>query len=246
MQDTTETIVQPEVFSSPSGSPAGSQSGRGKFSPLRRIIRRMIFGLLFVLPMMLTLFVTYQVYLILNAWVIEPVASFIVPKGIQNPYWTSIEKYVTKPISLLTVMSIFYFLGYAFQSRLSRWVDWFFGNIPGVSILYRAVRDASQAVQGPDGLKTIDTVVLVPFPHVGARAAGFLMGESTDSVTGKSLACVYVPIALFPPSGYTLIFPREEVILTKWEASSPWKLLLSGGLTIPSELPFYPINNKNM
>jgi len=224
----------------------GSPPLKRAVSPIRRIVRRMIFGLLFILPMMLTLFVTYQVYLVLNAWVIEPVASFIVPKGIQNPYWTSIEKYVTPPISLLTVMSIFYFLGYAFQSKVSRWIDWFFGHIPGISILYRAVRDASQAVQGPDGLKTIDTVVLVPFPHVGARATGFLMGESVDSVTGKSLACVYVPIALFPPSGYTLIFPREEVIITKWEASSPWKLLLSGGLTIPNELPFYPINNKNV
>jgi uncharacterized membrane protein len=237
MQQPNENIPPSENF----GTPPSSRS----YSPIRRIIRRMIFGVLFLLPMVLTLFVTYQAYLILNAWVIEPVASFIVPKGIQNPYWTSIEKYVTKPISLLAVMSIFYFLGYAFQSKLSRWVDWFFGYIPGVSILYRAVRDASQAVQGPDGLKKIDTVVLVPFPHIGARATGFLMGESVDSVTGKPLACVYVPIALFPPSGYTLLFPREEVIVTKWEASSPWKLLLSGGLTIPNELPFYPAITKS-
>lgn len=238
MQQPIETNLSKDNF----GSPA---SGRG-YSPIRRIIRRMIFGLLFLLPMILTLFVTYQIYLILNAWVIEPVASLIVPKGIQNPYWTSIEKYVTPPISLLTVMSIFYFFGYAFQSKVSRWIDWFFGHIPGVSILYRAVRDASQAVQGPDGLKKIDTVVLVPFPHIGARATGFLMGESVDSVTGKPLACVYVPIALFPPSGYTLIFPREEVIVTKWEASSPWKLLLSGGLTVPKEIPFNPASDTNI
>lgn len=207
-------------------------------SPIRNIIRRIIFGVLFVLPMVLTVFVVYQIYRYLNAWIIDPVASFVVPQGIDDPVWTAIEKYVTPPISLLTVMLLLYFLGYAFQSRLSRWVDWFFSYIPGVSMLYRAIRDASQAIQGPDGLKAIDTVVLVPFPHASARATGFLMGESRDIHSGKHLACVYVPIALFPPSGYTLLFPYDDVIKTGWEASSPWKLLLSGGLTLPAHVPF--------
>lgn len=207
-------------------------------SPVRNIVRRIVFGVLFVLPMVLTIFVVYQIYRYLNAWVIDPVASFVVPKGINDPYWIAIEKYLTPPISLLTVMLLLYFLGYAFQSKLSRWVDWIFSYIPGVSMLYRAIRDASQAMQGPDGLKAIDTVVLVPFPHPQARATGFLMGESQDQKTGKRLACVYVPIALFPPSGYTLLFPYDEVIKTGWEASSPWKLLLSGGLTLPSSVPF--------
>lgn len=213
-----------------------------RISTLRRFLRRIVFGILFALPILLTVFVVYQIYFILNSWVIDPVASWIVPrivpKGFNDPYWSAVENYVTKPISLLTVLLFFYILGYAFQSRLSQWVDWGFSYIPGISVLYRAVRDASQAMQGPDGLKKIDTVVLVPFPHPGARATGFLMGECQDIGSGKALACVYVPIGLFPPSGYTLIFPREDVTYTGWEATSPWKLLLSGGLTIPSKVPF--------
>ena len=209
---------------------------------LRSFLRRIVFGVLFAAPILLTLFVVYQIYLILNSWVIDPVASLIAPlifpKGLEDKNWAAFEKYVTPPISLLTVLLIFYILGYAFQSRLSRWVDWGFSYIPGISVLYRAVRDASQAMQGPDGLKKIDTVVLVPFPHAGARAAGFLMGECQDANTGKRLACVYIPIGLFPPSGYTLIFPREDVTPTGWEATSPWKLLLSGGLTVPEKIPY--------
>jgi uncharacterized membrane protein len=188
--------------------------------------------------MLLTVFVVYQIYRLLHSWVIQPVADFIIPKGIENPIWKSVETYITPPISLLVVFLIFYFLGYAFQTRLSRWVDWFFSSIPGVSILYRAIRDASQAMQGPDGLKNIDKVVLVPFPHPDARAAGFLMGESRDAATGEPLACVYIPIGLFPPSGYTLIFPFEAITVTDWDATTPWKLLLSGGLTIPPSAPY--------
>jgi len=207
---------------------------------IRSFIRRIVFGVLFAAPILLTLFVVYQIYLILNSWVIDPVASLIAPLILADKNLLAFDKYVTTPVSLFTVLLIFYILGYAFQSRLSRWVDWGFSYIPGISVLYRAVRDASQAMQGPDGLKKIDTVVLVPFPHPGAKATGFLMGECQDISTGKPLACVYIPIGLFPPSGYTLIFPREDVIATGWEASSPWKLLLSGGLTVPEKIPFEP------
>ena len=126
-------------------------------SGLQGFLRRIVFGILFAAPILLTLFVVYQIYLILNSWVIDPVASLIAPlivrKGIDDPYWTAVERYVTPAISLLTVLLIFYILGYAFQSRLSRWVDWGFSYIPGISVLYRAVRDASQAMKGPDGFK---------------------------------------------------------------------------------------------
>ena len=207
-------------------------------STVRSILRRVMFGLLFVLPIVLTGLIVYYIYIMLNAWLIEPVARLIIPKEVMLPYWGDIQSYVTTPLTLVAVLLLLYFLGYAFQTRLNHWVDWIFSHIPGVSIVYRAIRDASLAMQGPDGLKAIDTVVLVPFPHAGARATGYLMGESEDTDTGRPLVCVYIPIALFPPSGYTLVFPREDVTLTKWEAASPWKLLLSGGLTIPKKVPF--------
>lgn len=205
---------------------------------IRGIIRRMIFGLLFILPMLLTVLAVIQIYRLLNSWVIAPITALILSQGIENPSWKSVEQYATPLISLSAVLLLLYIFGYAFQTRVNHAVDWLFGSIPGVSILYRAIRDAAQAMQGPDGIKNINTVVLVPFPHPQARATGFLMGESSDARTGQPLACVYIPIALFPPSGYTLVFPQDQVIHTKWEATAPWKLLLSGGLTVPKTLPF--------
>jgi uncharacterized membrane protein len=80
-------------------------------SLVRRILRRTIFGVLFALPIMLTIFLVYQIYIVLDSWVIEPVASLILPKGIEDPYWKSIENFVTPPISLITVFLFFYFVG---------------------------------------------------------------------------------------------------------------------------------------
>jgi uncharacterized membrane protein len=239
----------PEVVSA--ATPAASATATGKpinlparpISTLRSMLRRVMFGLLFVLPIVLTGLIVYYIYITLNDWLIKPVAMLIIPKETALPYWDRIQIYVTTPITLVAVLLLLYFMGYAFQTRLNHWVDWIFSHIPGVSIVYRAIRDASLAMQGPDGLKAIDTVVLVPFPHPGARATGFLMGESEDTETGRPLVCVYIPLALFPPSGYTLVFPREEVTFTKWEPTSPWKLLLSGGLTVPKKIPF-PADRK--
>ncbi len=179
-------------------------------SPFRSIARRVIFGVLFVLPMVLTIFVVYQIYRILNSWVIDPVAKLIIPHGIESPAWSVFDKFLTPIVSLSAVLLMFYFLGYAFQTRISRWVDWIFSSIPGVSILYRAIRDASQAMQGPDGLKNIDTVVLVPFPHPGARAAGFLMGETRDIATGMPWPAFTFPSDFSPPRVIRLSSPRRR------------------------------------
>lgn len=203
------------------------------------VIRRMILGLLFVLPIVLTVVVVYQIYLLLNQWVIKPLADHIrVPLVADNPYWKSAESYLTPIISLAIVLMFLYLMGYVFQSRLNRWLDWIVERIPGISILYRAIRDASSAIQGPNGIKTIDKVVLVPFPHTGARATGYLMGESIDEKTGRKLACVYIPIGVFPPSGYTLVFWYDDVTITDWDSASPWKMIISGGLTLPAKVPF--------
>ncbi len=204
------------------------------------VIRRMILGLLFVLPIALTILVVYQIYHLLNQWVISPLAQVITPLGSDNVYWKAAETYVTPFLSVAAVLLFLYLMGYVFQTRLNRWLDWIVDRIPGISLLYRAIRDASSAMHGPQGIKTFDKVVLVPFPHAGARATGYLMGESEDEKSGRKLACVYIPIGLFPPSGYTLVFLRDDVTITNWDSASPWKMIISGGLTLPEKVPFIP------
>jgi uncharacterized membrane protein len=211
---------------------------RAPRSIVRRIVRRIVGGVLFLLPIVLTAAVLYQVYALLNDWLISRVAKWIIPPGIENRYWKAAETYVTPPLTLLAVLLLLYLAGYLFQTRVNRWIDWLFNYLPGISMLYRAIRDVSTAFQGPHGLRNISTVVLVPFPHTGARMTGYLMGETEDAATGEKLACVYIPIGVFPPMGYTLIFPRADVTITTWEAAAVWKVLLSGGLTLPGQVPY--------
>lgn len=203
----------------------------------QRMFRRFVGGVLFVLPAVITIAVVYQIFLIVHRWIIAPVTLFLIPANFEKDYllgWW----FVTPFISLFAVLGILYLAGYLFQTRLRSWLNWLFSNVPGVSTIYIAIMDVLYAYQGPDGLKKIDKVVLVPFPHERARAAGYLMSRSQDIETGDELYCVYIPLGLFPPSGYTLIYRREDVIITDWAATDGWKILLSAGLTLPEKLPF--------
>ncbi|HBN77373.1 MAG TPA: hypothetical protein DD473_16510 [Planctomycetaceae bacterium] len=203
----------------------------------QRMFRRLIGGVLFVMPAVITVAVVYQIFLMVHRWIIAPVTLFIIPRHFEDDYlngwWL-----VTPFISLFAVFGILYLAGYLFQTRLRNWLNWLFSNVPGISTIYVAIMDVLYAYQGPDGLKKIDKVVLVPFPHERARAAGYLMSRSQDIETGDELVCVYIPLCLFPPSGYTLIYRSEDVIITDWEATDGWKILLSAGLTLPEKLPY--------
>lgn len=207
--------------------------------PIRKhIIRRVFGGLLFLLPALLTLYLFYQIYFILNEWIFDPFARFVLPRGIESPYWTQLETVIIPILSLGSMFVLLYACGWLFQTRLEKVIDWVFGRIPGVSTIYQAIDDILTSLRGPDGIRSVDQVVLAPFPHSDARMAGYLMGISEDEASGEKLACVYIPIALVPPSGYTLIFPEKDVIYTDWEPKETWKLLLSGGLTLPDRVPY--------
>src|SRR5687768_10464366 len=90
-------------------------------SILRSMFRRMIFGLLFILPILLTVLVVWEIYYLLNAWVITPVAWLILPDDVaaraaaaeaakaaspevvlpkaggSEAVWPAIKQYVTPP-----------------------------------------------------------------------------------------------------------------------------------------------------
>jgi len=242
----------------PAASPSDGETPPHLKTPaslMQRLLRRLIGGVLFILPIVITGFVIYQIYRLISEWVVGPLAALaiwiltrIVPKAYQTEEWQDLwqtaEYYLGPPVTLLGVILFLYLMGYVFQTRVNRWIDWLFQHIPGVSTIYRAIRDVSAAMQGPAGLKAIDTVVLVPFPHQHARMAGYLMGKSENAGGGEKLACVYIPIGVFPPSGYTLILPQEQVTVTDWNATEVWKMLLSGGLTLPPSVPYARSNNS--
>ena len=199
------------------------------------VVRTILAGVVLILPFVLILAILNYIYFLLTHYVIGPVAKYVLPAKFEDPFLD----YSAPVLSLLIVLSFLFLMGLLFRTRVRLFLDWIMTSIPGVSTLYSAIRDTSRALQGPPGIENVDTVVLVPFPQQNMRMAGYLMAETKDE-QDRPLVCVYVPLVLFPPSGYTVILPEEDIVYTQWEAKEVWKLLLSGGLTLPNQMPFSP------
>ena len=74
--------------------------------------------------------------------------------------------------------------------------------------------------------------VLVPFPHAGARAIGFITGTILDS-EGKMLYRIFVATTPNPTSGFLIFLPEEEVTFTDISVEDGIKMIVSGGMLAP-------------
>ena len=217
--------------SAPSDQPGTTQ----KKGVLAWVIRTIMGGIVMVLPFAVMIGLVYYVYRVLNNYLVNPLLKLVLPEGLEDwfvYYWGPWA-------SLLGVVIFLFCMGLLFRTRFRNFVDWALGNVPGVRTLYSAISDTAKALTGPPGLANVDTVVLVPFPQSEMRMAGYLMTKSQQP-NGRTLVAVYIPLVLFPPSGYTIVMPEEKVVYTDWPTKDVWKMLLSGGLTLPSEIPFEP------
>ena len=82
-------------------------------------------------------------------------------------------------------------------------------------------------------------VVLVPFPHPGARSLAFVTNSLHDVTTGRTILAVFVLTGIMPPAGFTLFVPEESVTNIAWSANDTLQAMLSGGITAPPTIHFY-------
>jgi uncharacterized membrane protein len=209
----------------------------------QRIKGRMLGGLLLVLPILITLWVVQWLYSSLEEKVIDPLALLVLWKVRQGqadaelPYW--FETYAAPLIAIILVLVLLYFLGFFLHSRLRRAIDWVLLRLPVISVVYNGVRNVFQALDRQRGQQRSQRVVLIPFPHPGLRAAGFVTATCRDVETQKVLLCVFVPQSPLPTNGHMLLVPEEDATDLNWSSEETLQALISGGFTAPPEITYF-------
>ncbi len=223
-------------------SAATEPAATGTLSTLWSSIRtRIISGLLFMLPIAITIWIVTWVYNMLRGLVLDPTAHLVQRlAGLRSsdgmPVWW--EGYISPLTSAILALFILYLLGYFVSTRLSRAVEWILLKVPGVTIVYKAVRNVFHSIGGSSGGSTFKRVVLVEFPHPGLRALAFVTKSMRDTKSGDSILCVCVLTGVMPPSGFTLFVAEKDAIDVPWSINDSLQIILSGGITSPSVLPF--------
>lgn len=214
----------------------------GNFGPGFHAIRtRIVSGLILALPIVLTFWIIYWLYSTLKQLVLDPIAWAIgyllrVERFGDLPRWW--DQFAAPLFSIILVLSLLYALGLIVHSRLHRAVDWVLLRLPLVTTIYKAIRNVFHSLESQVQSNRFQRVVLVEFPHPGMRAPAFVTNSLLDTATGKTILCVCVLTGVMPPAGFTLFVPEEGVTDLGWSVNQTLQAILSGGITVPSLIPF--------
>ena len=195
-----------------------------------------------VLPVLITFWLVYQLYSALEKYLIDPLARLVLWKVRQGqpdadlPPW--FENYAAPLIGVIVVLLLLYGLGFFVNSRVRGAIDAVMLRMPGLSVVYNAVRQVFQTLDRQRGQKRPQRVVLVPFPHPGMKSPGFVTSSCRDIESGKVILCVYVPTTPVPTSGYFLLVPEDEVTDLDWGPEVALQTIISAGLTAPAEIRY--------
>lgn len=226
---------------SPAKNAAPAEKELGKSSPKqsnwRQLRNRLIAGLFVLLPIYITYGIVRWLYVILYDYAIGPIASFIRDYTFKDAAIPGYFLYgLSVVLAMIVVLSILMMAGLFAKTRIVSAAEWILAKVPGVNTIYRVVSNVFTALSRSSETPDFKRVVLIEFPHPGLRAPAFVTSECTDSVTGETILCVYVPTTPVPTSGYMLLVPEESVVALDWGLEETLQAVVSGGITVPKEV----------
>jgi uncharacterized membrane protein len=222
-----------------------------KLSVYKTIRNRIVQGLFVALPVLITFAILHYVASILLNSIINPISRFI------YTYWsasegseklglpTEYENIIAPIAAVVIVLAVLFLCGMFFRSRLHRFFDWAFSNVPGVGVIYSSVKNVIDAVHtSQQQTKKFQRTVLVHFPHTGMKVPAFVTSSCIDTNTKETILCVYVPTTPIPTSGYMLLVPEHDVIDLDWTFQETLQAIVSGGITVPKTVTYGPISSN--
>ena len=127
------------------------------------------------------------------------------------------------------------FLGRLFR-RLSEAV---LNRLPIIRSLYTAIKQIIETVFANQSA-AFREVVLIEYPRRDAWSVGFITGSIKGEIRAhlrRPMVNVFIPTTPNPTSGFLLFVPDEDVIRLAMSVEDGIKLVISGGIITPADMP---------
>lgn len=141
-------------------------------------------------------------------------------------------------IGLLSVIALILLVGwlssYWILQNLLRFGEKLLSSIPIIKFIYNSVKQLSTAVFESQNL--FKQAVLVPYPHPGVKALGFVMAELSEPIAShlsEECVCVFVPMSLNMTAGFSIIVPKRDIIPLDVTSESALQYILTAGAVMP-------------
>ena len=140
-------------------------------------------------------------------------------------------------LGLLFLVALIYMVGLLVANVLGRrMVELLKKGLLGIPVVGNVYSTAGKLIDSFSGSSDMGfkRVVAIEHPRKGAWTLGFLTSFIEED-PGKRMAIIYIPTAPMPNSGWVAILPVEEVYDTDLSIDTAMGLVLSGGITAPSQ-----------
>ncbi|MBS0576892.1 MAG: DUF502 domain-containing protein [Proteobacteria bacterium] len=209
-------------------------------SPLTIVRGLFVTGLLTLLPLWLTWVVFTFVFGLLSdlsrPWVGPLLVEFA--RAHPDAGWLA-QPWALTAIGVIATVLLILAVGLLTRrvagQRLLAWFEAAIRRIPLAKTVYGSSRQLLDMMSSPSG--SGQRVVLVPFPHPGAKTVGFVTRTLREDATSRQLAAVFVPTTPNPTGGYLLVVPVEDLITTDWTVDQAMTFIISGGAVTPPSMP---------
>ncbi|MDA8236059.1 MAG: DUF502 domain-containing protein [Clostridia bacterium] len=191
---------------------------------MKKIIKYFLNGLLAVAPITLTIWIL--------VWLFQ-VTDGILGQYLEKYFGTIIPVNYIPGIGLLVMLALITLIGFLASAWVSRtlvqWVEIIMSKIPLVKSIYGIIKDTIHSFLGEK--KSFSQVVLVKVPGTNMKIVGFVTVEEVINFKelGQEHLAVYIPQS-FQVAGFTVLVPKEDVILVEMSADEALKFVLSAGV----------------
>jgi uncharacterized membrane protein len=208
-------------------------------SVMARLRNYLFAGILVTAPISITLYFTWSVV----DWVDSVVARVLPDHYNPSTYLPFSLPGLGLVMLVIALTAIGFltanFLGHSFIG----WSERIVARAPIVRSLYSSVKQIFETMFS-NRSNAFREVVLIEFPRSGswtlALVAGRAEGELRDKLP-EDMITVYVPTSPNPTSGYVLFVPRADAIHVDMNVEECLKMVISGGLAVPTAPKFRPV-----
>ena len=201
--------------------------------PLGRIRNYFLAGVLVTAPIAITIWLTWEFI----AFVDDSVRPLVPRQWDPSTYLP----FSVPGLGVLLVVVFLILVGMLAAGFVGRMVvrqgERVLARVPVVRSIYSATKQIFETVLAQRS-QAFRQVALVEYPSRGTWAIGFVTGSTegeVQRVTEGSVVSVFVPATPNPTTGFLLFLPKDEVRLLDLSVEQGLKLVVSGGIVVPSD-----------
>jgi len=189
-----------------------------------------ISGLIVFLPVALTI---YLFVIALNF------ADGLLGKFLE-PYFYKNFGFYFHGLGIILGVYLIVFIGFIVTNFLGKQVYGFFERIlqklPFFKQVYPALKEIAIFLFSRDQMSSFKQVVIIEYPRNGIYSLGFLTNNTASRIsdyTKKELCNVFIPSSPGPLTGFAVMVPKKDLIITDLTIEEAFKFIASGGVVNP-------------